>query len=106
MKRGDIIIVAPPSPFNKPRPVLILQAVPFDEEELVTVAFISTDLTRPNAFRISISPTAANGLWKQSEIQIDHLQSVEVTRIGGWAGQADSATMRQVDQAMRLFFAL
>ncbi len=106
MKRGDIIIVSPPSPFNKPRPALIGQAYVFDETEKVTVALISSDLTRSSTFRIPISPTPSNGLHKFSEIQIDHLQTVEAEKIGGWAGEADAATMRRVDETMRLFFAL
>jgi mRNA interferase MazF len=106
VKRGDIIIVAPPSPFNKPRPALIVQQYLSEEDELLTVAFISSDLTRVRAFRIPIMPTAGNGLTKPSEIQIDHIQIVEVKRIGSLAGEADAQTMRQVDVAMRVFFGL
>ncbi len=106
MKRGDIVIVAPPSPFNKPRPALIVQAFVSEAIEMLTVALISSDITRPSAFRISIYPTAANGLRKLSEIQIDHLQSLELRRIGPLAGKAEPAIMRQVDAAMRVFFGL
>ncbi len=106
MKRGDIVIVAPPSPFNKPRPALVVQAFVFDGMERLTVALISSDLTRPGAFRIPVGPTAMNGLRKPCEIQIDHLQTVELRSVGSVAGEADPATMRKVDTAMRLFFGL
>ncbi len=106
MKRGDIVIVAPPSPFNKPRPALIVQAFVFEGIEKLTVALISGDLTRPSAFRIPVNPTATNGLRKPSEIQIDHLQTIELRCVGQIAGEADLMIMRQVDAAMRIFFGL
>jgi mRNA interferase MazF len=106
VKRGDIIIVAPPSPFNKPRPALIVQAFLFDQSEKLTVALISSDLTHSHGFRIPIAPTASNGLRKPSEILVDHLQTVDIGRVGGFAGQVDEATMREVDTALRIFLGL
>ena len=106
MKRGDIIIVAPPSPFNKPRPALIVQAFLIEESEKLTVALISSDLTQSQGFRIPISPTATNGLRKPSEILVDHFQTVDIGRVGGLAGEIDKATMRKVEIAMRIFLGL
>jgi mRNA-degrading endonuclease toxin of MazEF toxin-antitoxin module len=54
MKRGDIVILAPPSPFNKPRPCLIVQAEVFAENETVTVALITSDPAYTGGFRVPI----------------------------------------------------
>jgi mRNA interferase MazF len=106
MNRGDIIIVAPPSPFNKPRPALVIQAQVFDDTENVTVALITSDLSQSPSVRIPIFPTAQNGLRKPSEVQVDNLQTVPLSRIGGFAGVAEPEIIRQVDLALRVFLNL
>ena len=106
MKRGDIVIIAPPAPFNKPRPALLVQAHVYDETENVTVALITSDLSRSPGLRIRINPSQENGLRRPSEIMVDHLQTVPVNRIGGVVGEADSETIRQVSLAVRLFLGL
>jgi mRNA interferase MazF len=106
VKRGDIVIIAPPGPFNKPRPALLVQAHIYDETENVTVALITSDLSRSPGLRIRIDPTQANGLRKTSEVMIDHLQTVPVHRIGSVAGEAEPEVMRQVSLALRLFLGL
>jgi mRNA interferase MazF len=106
MKRGDIVIVAPPSPFNKPRPGLIVQFELLPEAENVTVVLITSDLTYTTGLRVPIQPTAGNGLRKPSEVMVDNLQTVPLHRVGGFAGQAEPEVMRQVDIALRLFLGL
>ena len=106
MKRGDIVILAPPSPFNKPRPCLVVQAEVFSETETVTVALITSDLAYTTGLRVPIQPSAMNGLRKPSEIMVDNLQTTPVDRIGGVAGEAEADVMRQVDIALRLFLGL
>jgi len=106
MKRGDIIILAPLSPFNKIRPGLIVQAELFAETENVTIALITSDLSRTTGLRIPISPTAGNGLRKPSEVMVDNLQTAPLNRIGALIGAAEPEVMRRVDIALRLFLGL
>jgi mRNA interferase MazF len=106
MKRGDIIILAPPSPFNKPRPCLIVQSEIFPETENITVALITSDPSYTSGLRIPIQPSALNGLRKPSEVMVDNLQTTPMDRIGGFAGEAEPEVMRQVDIALRLFLGL
>jgi mRNA interferase MazF len=106
MKRGDIIILAPLSPFNKIRPALIVQAELFAETENVTVALITSDLSRTLGLRIPINPTAGNGLRKPSEVMVDNLQTAPLNRIGALIGAAEPEVMRRVDIALRLFLGL
>ncbi len=106
MKRGDTVIIAPPSPFNKPRPALVIQARVFEESENVTVALLTSDLTRMPSVRVPIHPSAANGLRKVSEIMVDNLQTIPIDRIGGHIGSAERAIVDKVDQALRVFLGL
>jgi len=106
MKRGDIVILAPPSPFNKPRPCLIIQSEIFPESENITVALITSELSGAGGLRIPIHPSATNGLRKSSEVMIDNIHSTPLERIGGFAGCAEVEVMRQVDIGLRLFLGL
>lgn len=106
MKRGDIVVVAPPAPFNKPRPALVIQAHLYEETENITVALITSDLSRSPGLRIRLLPTTENGLRKPSEVMIDHMQTVPVSRIGGVIGAAEPEIMRQVGLGLRLFLGL
>jgi mRNA interferase MazF len=106
VKRGDVIIAAPPSPFNKPRPALVIQSLFSDHDETVVVALITSDLSRYGAVRIPVQPSELNGLRKPSEIMVDNLQSVALDRIGGLVGEVDVITMRRVDLALRMFLGL
>lgn len=106
MTRGEIIIVAPYAPFNKPRPALIVQSIVLDDSETVTVAPITSDLAWAPGVRVPIEPTSGNGLRKRSDIMIDQLATVPLRRIGGYAGEAEPEVMARVDAALRLFLGL
>lgn len=106
MKRGDIVILAPPAPFNKPRPALVIQAHVYQETENITVALITSDLLRSPGLRIPLVPNASNGLRKTSEVMVDNLQTVPVNRVGGVIGEAEPEVMRQVSVALRMFLGL
>jgi mRNA interferase MazF len=83
-----------------------VQAFLPSDAENVTVALITSDLRYTGGLRISIQPTALNGLRKPSEIMIDNLQSTPLDRIGGFAGVAEAEVMRQVDLALQVFLGL
>jgi mRNA interferase MazF len=106
VNRGESYVMAPPSPLDKPRPCLVVQAFLPDEGETVTVALITSDLRYTGGPRIPIQPTAGNGLRKASEIMVDNLQTTPIDRIGGFAGVAEADVMRQVDLALRVFLGL
>jgi mRNA interferase MazF len=106
VNRGEIIIGAPESPFNKPRPALIVQDRLQDFSETLLVAPITSDLEHLPGIRVPIAPTSTNGLRKPSEVMIDMLQPIRLLRIGAVVGKAEDAVMSQVDAALRLFLRL
>jgi mRNA interferase MazF len=106
LNRGDIIIVAPPGEFGKPRPALVVQSDLSLVGLTVTFLPITSDLEHLPQLRVPISPTQENGLRKPSEIMVDRIQTMTLSRIGGHIGRIDSATMRQVETAMILHLGL
>lgn len=103
MKRGDIFSVAGRGDFsNKPRPGLIVQSNLFNDfHPSVTVCPISTAYTDERLYRITIERDAENGLKSDSEIEVDKVQSVWLSRLGRRIGRASDHVMLQVDESLK-----
>ncbi len=104
--RGAVITVASPGDFGKPRPALVIQGYFPRDPELITVALITSGLLRVPNVRVTVKPTAGNGLRKDSEIAIDNIQTFSCRRIGNVIGKMDSLTMTRVDAALAIFLGL
>lgn len=105
MKRGDIVIAAPPGDYGKPRPVLIVQDDAFALPSLTVLPFTS-DLRDAPLFRVPFEPGAVNGLQTLSHLMIDKIVTIPRAKIGQRIGCADPATMKAVNRALANFFGL
>jgi len=106
LKQGDIVTVAPPGDFGKPRPALILQKrIPLETDK-VTVALITSDLLHLSRVRVSIEPTAQNGLHQPSQIMLDNVQTFKRQKIGKVLGAVDELTLDRVMAALLAFIGL
>ena len=103
MKRGDIVIVAMPGDFGKPRPALVLQADYFAQTSTVTLALISSTLVDAPLLRITLDPSEENGLRARSQIMVDKGMSVRRERVGKIIGKADSDTLLSVNRSLAVF---
>ncbi len=103
MKRGDIVTVAIPGDFGEPRPALVIQSDLFGETGTVTVLLITGTLVDAPLIRVSVAPTAENGLHKDSQVMIDKIMTVLRDRIGPQIGRLDNETMLAVTRAVAVF---
>jgi mRNA interferase MazF len=106
MKRGDLVTIAMPGDFGKPRPALIIQSDAFIETGTVTVLLISGTLAEAHLIRTTIEPSEANGLKKRSQVMVDKAMSVKREKIGARIGQLDTETMLAVTRALAVFLAI
>ncbi|WP_019904340.1 type II toxin-antitoxin system PemK/MazF family toxin [Methylobacterium sp. 77] len=106
MKRGDLVTIAMPGDFGKPRPALVIQSDVFHQTGTVTVLLISGTLVDAPLIRTTIEPTPANGLKKRSQVMVDKAMSVKREKIGGTIGHLDAETMLAVTRALAVFFAI
>lgn len=103
MRRGDLVTVAMPGDFGKPRPALVIQADQFDAHATVTVLLVSSTLIETPLFRLTVQPSPRNGLNEPSQIMVDKAMSVKRDRLGQPFGRLDDATMLAVNRALALF---
>jgi mRNA interferase MazF len=106
VRRGDLVTVAMPGAFGKPRPALVIQSDQFAQTGTVTILLVSGTLVDAPLIRPSVRPTPQNGLRKPSQIQIDKAMSVKRDKVGPVIGRLDDATMLAVTRSLALFFGL
>ena len=103
--RGDIITVAMPGDYGKPRPALVVQS----DKILIpstTVLLLTSNITHAPTVRLTVEPTLANGLRRSSQIMIDKTMTVRNEKVGPTIGQLDTETLARVDRAIAIFFGL
>jgi mRNA interferase MazF len=106
MKRGDIVVAAPPGDYGKPRPVLVIQDDAFEAMPSVTVLPLTSDLRDTPLLRLSVTPSRDTGLRVPSQVMVDKAVTLPRAKIGPRIGQADATTMREVDAALARFLGL
>lgn len=104
MTRGDVVVVALPGDYGKPRPALVVQADAFPDHPSITVLPITSHFVAAPLLRIDIG--AECGLDRASQIQIDKPQTARRERVGPVIGRADAATLVAVNRALAVFLGL
>jgi len=104
--RGDLVTVAMAGDYGKPRPALVVQADAFALLDSVTVLRLTSDLQDSPLLRITIQPSAGNGLRLSSQVMIDKAATVHRRKLGERIGRADAATMHRISDALTRFLGL
>ncbi|MBI3043105.1 MAG: type II toxin-antitoxin system PemK/MazF family toxin [Betaproteobacteria bacterium] len=102
-RRGDLVTVAAPGDYGKPRPALVIQSDLFEELPSVTLCLVTSALRDAPIFRVTVDPSPDNGLRRVSQIQVDKVMTVARERIGATIGQLDDATMLKVNRSLAVF---
>ncbi len=103
MRRGDLVTVAAPGDYGKPRPALVIQSDSFAELSSVTLCLVTSTLLEARLFRITVDPSSENGLRRISQVEVDKIVTVKRQRVGGVIGRLDDATMLKVSRSLAVF---
>lgn len=107
MRRGDLVTVALPGDFGKPRPAVVVQSDLFAGHATVTVLPVTSTVTPPAPlFRLPLEPSARNGLPAPSCVMVDKTMSVRAGRLGSTIGRLDEVDMVRINRAMALFLGI
>lgn len=107
MKRGEIWTAAGGADYSgKPRPVVIVQDERFDATRSITIcAFTTTDIDAQDA-RVSIAPSATNGLKEHSSLMVDKITTIPRAKLGYLIGQLDRHDLDRVNRVLLVFLGL
>lgn len=107
MKRGDVVLVVAPGEYGKARPAAVVQSDIFNEtHSSILVCLMSSDLQDAPLFRLTVNPTAENGLRAVSQIMVDKIVALRRDRIRAKVGSLDPETMLRLNRSLLLFLGL
>jgi len=106
MSRGDLVIVAAPGDYGKPRPAVIIQsnAIP-DSHASVVICQMTSDLAEAD-FRVTVEPGPETGLRVRSQVMADKPVTVRRERIGERVGRLGAADMARLNVALAFVMGL
>ncbi|WHZ13135.1 MAG: hypothetical protein OJF60_003576 [Burkholderiaceae bacterium] len=107
MKRGDVITVAATGDYGKPRPAVIVQtdALPLQHASVV-VCQMTSDLSNAPDFRITIEPSAKNGLRIRSQVMADKPVTIRRERVGQRIGHLEDGDVARLNIALAFVMGL
>ena len=106
MTRGDLVPVALQGDFGMPRPALVIQANAFSEHTSVTVLPITGTLLAAPLLRVTLQPTAENGLQKPSQVMVDKAMTVKRDKVGPAFGHIDADALVEVERCLAVFLGI
>jgi mRNA interferase MazF len=107
MKRGDVVICAAPGDYGKPRPAVVVQSDLFNgTHSSVVVCLITSHLEDAPLFRIPVPAGRTTGLKLESQVMVDKIIAIPRERIARRAGALSAGTLKEIDQALRLWLEL
>ena len=97
MRRGDVVTAAAAGDYGKPRPAVIVQSDAFPRDHAsVLICQITSELVDAPDFRVTIEPSAENGLRSRSQVMADKPVTIRRERVGkriGHLGAEDAGRL-------------
>ena len=90
MKRGDIVLVAPPGDTGKPRPAVIIQSDRMRATDSVLLVPLTSALEDAPIYRLQVEPASGNSLKHASQIMIEKILAMPKHKIGQVIGRLSS----------------
>jgi mRNA interferase MazF len=106
MMRGDLVTIAMQGDFGKPRPALVIQANLFSEHASATVLPITSTLVAAPLLRVTVQPSAENGLQMPSQVMVDKAMTVKRDKLGPALGHIDSDALVEVERCLAVFLGI
>lgn len=106
MRRGDLVTVALPGDFGKPRPALVVQSDLFSGHATVTALPVTSTPAEAPLFRLPVHPSPHNGLRERSFVMVDKAMSIRTEKLGASFGRLDRRDMTRVNRALALFLGI
>lgn len=104
--RGSFVTIATQGDFGKPRPALVIQANQFSEHTSVTVLPVTSTLVAAPLIRITVRPSAENGLQKPSQVMVDKAITINRNKIGAVFGRIDADVLVEVERCLAVFLGI
>ncbi|CDZ36535.1 type II toxin-antitoxin system PemK/MazF family toxin [Neorhizobium galegae] len=108
MRRGDVVTVATAGDYGKPRPAVIVTAdiLLNQDHDAIAICQLTSTLNDLADYRITIEPTAENGLRLKSDIMADKPVTVARRRVGPVIGRLSDQDIQRLNIALQFALGL
>lgn len=107
MKRDDVVTIAVPGDYGKPRPALVAQTDLFNETHVsITLLPLTSSIVDAPLFRLTVDPTRQNGLTRVSQVMVDKPITVPREKIGKVIGNLGDDAMIRVTRALAVWLGI
>jgi mRNA interferase MazF len=107
MRRGDIVTVAAPGDYGKPRPAVVIQGDVLNRDARSTiVALMTSHLQDAPLLRLTLQPSSENGLKVASQIQVNRLLSLPADKVGSTIGRLSDQEIVELNRLLALVIGL
>lgn len=107
IKRGDVVTCVFSREYGKPRPGVVVQSNLFNATHpSLTIAPITGILHQAPLCRLNVAPMPENGLKKRSQVMVDKIAPVRVSRIREVVGSLSATEMGEIDRVLKLWLGL
>lgn len=106
MKRGDLVLIALPGDYGKPRPALLVQSNLFSDHPSVTICLLTSHILQAPLFRFYVEPSPDNGLTVPSQVQIDKMMTIPREKIGQSIGKLSHKQMYEITKLLALWIGI
>lgn len=99
-------IAGGPDYAGKPRPAVILQDDAFDATASITICPFTTHAIDAPLMRLTVEPSARNGLRAASQLMIDKITTVSKTKLESRIGRLSDEDIVRINRAVVVFLGL
>src|SRR5689334_14593207 len=100
MKRGDLITLATPGDYGKPRPAVVIQSDNLGETDSVLVCLVTSTLREASVYRLDVPLQAATGLRTHSQVMVDKIMAARRVKCSAPIGRLDSAAIQSLNRML------
>ena len=106
MNRGDLVTVAAQGDYGKPRPAVVIQSDALDAADSVLVALLTSTLADAPLYRLTLEPTAGNGLRAVSQVMVDKVLAYPRANCGPVIGRLSPQDMLALNNMLLVMIGL
>lgn len=106
VKRGDIVTVSAQGDYGKPRPAIVIQSNFLNAADSVLVVLLTSTIADAPLYRLTVEPTAENGLKVVSQVMVDKVMAYPRAKCGLVIGHLSGADMLALNNMLSVMIGL
>jgi mRNA interferase MazF len=108
MRRGDIVTVAAPGAYGKPRPAVVIQGDSLNQSDSSStiVALMTSSLVDAPLLRLTVPATPDTGLQTTSQVQINRILTLPVAKVGQTVGRLNDQQLVELNRLLAVVIGL